>query len=215
MNKILCIRFSSIGDIILTTPIIRALKIRYPSAEIHVVTKNQFVDLWAENPYIHQVHALDKGLFALSQKLRNIGFDAVIDLHKNVRSHLLCAFLLKWPYQINKFTAERKLFVEKKINRIPSKHIVTRNFESLKSLDIHEDLLGLDFFIPKGQEVNPKDFGITEPYLIYAIGAQHITKVLSYPKMVELCDRIEGQIVLIGDAWDEHFGYRLHALFPD
>ena len=215
MNKILCIRFSSIGDIILTSPIIRALKKRYPDAEIHIVTKAQNAQLWAANPYVHHVHAYQGNLWSLANELRKIGFDAIVDLHKNVRSFLLSALLLKIPYQINKFTAERKHWVKTKINTLPQKHIVDRNFDALVKLDIKNDPEGLDFFIPKDQEIIPSDYGIEGPYVVYAIGGQHITKVLSYPKMIELCDRLSAKIVLIGDAWDANFGERLSILFPD
>jgi heptosyltransferase-2 len=215
MNKILCIRFSSIGDIILTSPIIRALKKRYPNAEIHIVTKAQNAQLWAANPYVHHVHDYQGNLWSLANELRKIGFDAIVDLHKNVRSFLLSALLLKIPYQINKFTAERKHWVKIKINTLPQKHIVDRYFDALVKLDIKNDPEGLDFFIPKDQEITPSDYGIEGPYVVYAIGGQHITKVLSYPKMIELCDRLSAKIVLIGDAWDANFGERLSILFPD
>lgn len=215
MKKILCIRFSSIGDIILTTPIVRALKSKFPDAEIHVVTKAQNVQMWDENPYVFAVHAFEGSILKLANKLRKIGFDAIVDLHKNLRSHFLCALLFKWPYQINKYTAERKLYVNKKINQIPQKHLVDRNFDSLKSLGLEKDQRGLDFFIPKNQEINPREIGVNGKYIVYAIGAQHITKVLSYPKMIELCDRLQVQMVLIGDQWDAHYGYRLSTLFPE
>ena len=215
MNKILCIRFSSIGDIILTSPIIRALKKRYPNAEIHIVTKAQNAQLWAANPHVHQVHAYQGNLWSLANELRKIGFDAIVDLHKNVRSFLLSALLLKIPYQINKFTAERKDWVKTKINTLPQKHIVERYFDALVNLDIKNDPEGLDFFIPKDQEIIPADYGIEGPYVVYATGGQHITKVLSYPKMIELCDRLSAKIVLIGDSWDANFGERLAILFPD
>ncbi|MHA8088526.1 glycosyltransferase family 9 protein [Aquirufa sp. Wall-65K1] len=215
MDKILCIRFSSLGDIILTSPIIRALKQRYPQAEIHVVTKQAYANLWDGNPYVHQVHTYQGSLWQLASSLRKVGFDAVVDLHKNVRSHLLCLLLGKKPFQIDKFTRERKLLVKKKINLLPKKHLVDRYFDSLHELDIHSDGQGLDYFIPEGQAVKPTDFGIEGKYVVYAIGAQYVTKVLAYPKMIELCDRIEGKLVLIGDKWDENFGYRLSTLFPD
>jgi heptosyltransferase-2 len=109
MKKILCIRFSSIGDIILTTPIVRALKTSYPEAEIHVVTKTQNVQLWDENPHVFAVHAYEGSMWKLANKLRKIGFDAIVDLHKNLRSHLLCALLLKRPFQIDKFTFGRNI----------------------------------------------------------------------------------------------------------
>lgn len=215
MNKILCIRFSSIGDIILTSPIIRALKKRYPEAEIHIVTKSQNAHLWSANPYVHEVHAYQGNLWSLAKQLRHIGFDAVVDLHKNVRSFLLSILLLKIPYQINKFTSERKHWVKTKINTLPQKHLVERYFEALANLDIKNDKLGLDYFIPKDQEMNPEDVGIHGPYVVYAIGGQHVTKVLAYPKMVELCERLSAKIVLIGDAKDAVIGARLANAYPE
>jgi heptosyltransferase-2 len=215
MNKILCIRFSSIGDIILTSPIIRALKKRFPEAEIHIVTKVQFATLWSANPYVHEVHSYQGNLWSLANHLRKIGFDAVVDLHKNVRSFLLSALLLKIPYQINKFTAERKHWVKTKINTLPKKHLVERYFDALSELELINDHQGLDYFIPKDQEINLADFGIHGSYVVYAIGGQHVTKVLSYPKMVELCERLLAKIVLIGDVKDAVFGARLASEYPN
>lgn len=214
MRKILCIRFSSIGDIILTSPIVRALKQRYPDAEIHVATKAQFASLWDGNPYVAQVHGYQGNLWKFAVGLRKEGFDAVIDLHKNVRSHLLCLLIGRIPYQINKFTRERKAFVKTKVNNIPNKHLVDRYFDALASLGIQSDGQGLDYVIPADQVLDPIAMGIAGKYAVYAIGAQHITKVLSYPSMVELCAHFQGNLVLIGDDWDEHIGFRLATLFP-
>ena len=215
MTKILCIRFSSLGDVILTTPIIRALKARYSDAEIHVVSKQNFVSVWENNPHVSQIHAFSGSIWKLASELRAENFDIVIDLHKNIRSTLLCLLLGKIPYQINKFTKERNAFVKTKVNLLPQKHLVDRYFDALAKLGIQSDGKGLDFFIPKNQQVDLNEWGIPEKYIVFAIGAQHITKVLSYPKMIELCDKLEGTIVLIGDQWDENFGYRLSTLFPE
>lgn len=215
MTKILCIRFSSLGDIILTTPIVRALKMKYPEAEIHVVTKKNFVSVWENNPNVHQIHSYSGSLWNLAAELRKQKFDIIVDLHKNIRSTLLCLLIGKIPFQINKFTQERNAFVKTKVNRLPQKHLVDRNFDALAPLDIHSDGKGLDFFIPENQKVDLQEWGIPEKYIVFAIGAQHMTKVLSYPKMIELCDQVEGKLVLIGDRWDENFGFRLSTLFPE
>ena len=56
--KILIIRFSSIGDIVLTTPVLRCIKEQKPETEIHFLTKKAYINVIAENPYIDQVHVL-------------------------------------------------------------------------------------------------------------------------------------------------------------
>jgi ADP-heptose:LPS heptosyltransferase len=210
MQKILCIRFSSIGDILLTTPIVRVLKAQFPQAEIHIATKASFAQLWEGNPHVNQVHGFDGNLLKFASALRKEGFDRVYDLHKNLRSHALCLLLGKFPKQIDKYTSERKAFVKTKINTLPG-HLVDRN---LTSLGLSFDGQGLDYFIPATSRVEPASFGITRPYVLFAMGAAHQTKVLSYPKMIELVDSIPHPVVLIGDDWDAKLGYRLATLFP-
>ena len=56
--KILIIRFSSIGDIVLTTPVIRCLRKKYPDADIHFLTKKNFSGIVEANPYVNKVHTL-------------------------------------------------------------------------------------------------------------------------------------------------------------
>ncbi len=211
MQKILCIRFSSIGDILLTTPIVRVLKAQFPGAEIHIATKANFVHLWEGNPSVFKVHGFAGNLWNFAAELRKEGFTQVYDLHKNLRSHALCLLLGKFPKQINKYTAERKAFVKTKVNSLPG-HLVDRNLESV---GLASDGLGLDYFIPSKAQVKPIDFGIKSPYVLFAIGAAHQNKILSYPKMIELIDAIPHSIVLVGDDWDAMLGYRLATLFPE
>jgi heptosyltransferase-2 len=211
MQKILCIRFSSIGDILLTTPIVRVLKAQFPNAEIHVATKANFAHLWEGNTYVTQVHGFDGNLLDFASQLRKEGFDLIFDLHKNLRSTILCLLLGRIPKQINKYTAARKAFVKTKVNNLPG-HLVDRN---LSSLGLNPDGKGLDYFIPQNAQVNPADFGIKSPFVLFAIGAAHQTKVLTYPKMVELIDSIPHAVVLVGDDWDAKLGYRLATLFPE
>jgi len=97
------------------------------------------------------------------------------------------------------------------VNTLPG-HLVDRN---LASLGLQADGQGLDYFIAESAQVNLADYGIKPPFVLFAIGAAHQTKVLAYPKMIELVDSIPQQIVLIGDDWDEKIGYRLATLFPE
>jgi len=60
--KFLIIRLSSIGDIVLTTPVIRCLKKQVPDAEIHYLTKSTYMQIVSSNPYIDKVHYLEKSL---------------------------------------------------------------------------------------------------------------------------------------------------------
>ena len=96
MKKILIVRFSSIGDIVLTSPVIRCLKKQLPGCEIHYVTKHQFLNLISANPYITKIHTFKKSVNEISLELKAERFDLVIDLHNNLRSLILKKFRLRF-----------------------------------------------------------------------------------------------------------------------
>src|SRR5689334_2452077 len=84
--KFLLLRFSSIGDIVLTTPVIRCLKKQVPGAEIHFLTKRAFQDVLKNNPYIDKLHLFSDHVDEVLPELRKENFSSVIDLHHNFRT---------------------------------------------------------------------------------------------------------------------------------
>ena len=86
VKKILVIRFGSIGDIVLTTPVVRALKESFGGLELHYLTKIQNATLLQNNKYIDCIHILDKHLYKTISELCKEGFDYIVDLQKNFRS---------------------------------------------------------------------------------------------------------------------------------
>ncbi len=92
-DSILVVRMSSVGDIVLTEPVIAALRSAYPSARIGFVVKRKYVDLVASNPAVDTVHSLeDSSLSALRRLCREVraeDYSAVVDLHRNTRSLIL------------------------------------------------------------------------------------------------------------------------------
>src|SRR6478609_1879338 len=79
--KFLIIRFSSIGDIVLTTPVVRCLKKQLPDAEIHYLIKPKFRAVMEHNPYISKIHLLQDDWDAMIAELKEEKFDHIIDLH--------------------------------------------------------------------------------------------------------------------------------------
>ena len=84
--KILVLRFSSIGDIVLTSPVLRCLKEQVPGAQVHFATKAEFAPLVAHSPHVDRVHVLNADLRTLIAELKKEGFDHVVDLHHNLRT---------------------------------------------------------------------------------------------------------------------------------
>src|SRR3982075_1489629 len=100
--KFLIIRFSSIGDIVLTTPVIRCLKQQVADAEVHYLTKSSFRPILAANPYIDRVHYLDDNFPSLIATLQHEDFDYVIDLHHNLRTWKVKRALGKRSFSFDK-----------------------------------------------------------------------------------------------------------------
>ena len=88
LNKILIIRFSSIGDIVLTTPIIRCLKKQH-KCTIHYLTKLKYVELLKSNPYIDKYYSINSNISEVITDLKKEKYDYIIDLHNNMRSFSL------------------------------------------------------------------------------------------------------------------------------
>lgn len=212
MKKILIIRFSSIGDIILTTPVIRAVK-QQLKAEVHFLVKNRFRAVLEANPYIDHLHGIEKKVEEVLPALKEEKFDLVVDLHKNLRSFKVKRALGVKSVAFNKINLEKWLIVNFKINRLPKKHIVDRNLEILQDLGVRNDGLGLDYFIPAESDVDiPVFFGrfptilphldVQEgkeiPYIAFVTGAAHATKRLPTSKIIDICKKISLPVVLLG-----------------
>lgn len=214
-TKILVLRFSSIGDIVLTTPVVRALKTQIDNAEIHYCTKSNYASLVEPNPYIDKVVTLGDSLNALVNKLKEEKYDYVVDLHNNLRTRIIKLRLGAHSYTFDKLNKEKWLMVNMKINHLPNKHIVDRTLEAVKPLGVKGDNLGLDYFIPEKDEVPLEWLPETHQseYVAYAIGAQHATKRLPLKRMIELCDKINKPIILLGGKEDAETGEQIRAFF--
>jgi ADP-heptose:LPS heptosyltransferase len=202
--KILIIRFSSIGDIVLTTPVIRVLKTQLEDSQIHYATKRQYENILLSNPYIDKLFCLDGDLNELITQLKLEKYDCIIDLHNNLRTRIIKWKLGVKSFSFRKLNIEKWLLVNLQINKLPSLHIVDRYLETVQSLQVKNDALGLDYFIPEKDEV-PKDWlpeSHQASYVAYAMGAQHETKKLPLKRMIELCDKINRPIILLGGKED-------------
>lgn len=209
MVKFLIIRFSSIGDIVLTTPVVRAIKRQHPDAEIHFVTKKSFYDVIRYNPYIDKIHTLDGTLSELIKTLKTEKFDYVIDLHHNLRSLIIkCRLLGAKAYSFPKLNFAKWLLVKFKWNVMPNIHIVDRYFTTVKKLGVTNDQEGLDFFLPE-QDVFPKEKLpqiFQEPYVVMVVGAKHFTKRIPVERVIEISKKLITPIIILGGPDESEVG---------
>lgn len=200
MKKILLLRFSSIGDIVLTSPVVRCLRKQYPEAKIHFLCKTKFATLLKANPYIDKIYGFEKDFSVILPQLKAEAYDVVIDLHKNLRSFRLRQSLNVTTYSFHKANWAKWLMVNLKVNRLPKEHIVHRYMATVKPLGVVYDGEGLDYFIPEDQKFNRAEFGLAaeEPFIAFAIGAAHATKRLPLAKIKAICGLLPQKIVLLG-----------------
>jgi heptosyltransferase-2 len=171
IKKILVIRLSSIGDIILTTPLLRRLNAAFPDAKIDYCTKTPFVTLLASNPRISSLYTLDQPPTG--------AYDLVVDLQHNIRSRAVIKQL-----QADKVVRYRKenwkkwLLVHFKWNVYGStRSVVDRYHDSLKDLNVPDDHQGCELY-PSIEEraFAAPYFKSEQKTLALCFGAKHFTK---------------------------------------
>ncbi len=184
MLRILCVRFSSIGDVLLTTPLVRALHRRHPDAELHFVTKRAMAPLVVENPHLTRVIELEphERITDLARRLRALGPTHGLDLHGSVRSQAL-RWLVPCPWSgYSKRKLARTTLIATKINiygkQVP---VPERYFEAARALDVAPDGGPPEFFLAPSARAHLKhwltDIGLDQkPFAVIAPGAAHATK---------------------------------------
>jgi ADP-heptose:LPS heptosyltransferase len=207
MVRFLIIRFSSIGDVVLTTPVIRCLKEQVEGAEIHYLTKPAFAGLLQSSPYIEKVLTLKEKFHETMEEIIEGKYDYIIDLHHNLRSYRIKKQSGLLSFSFPKLNFEKWLLVNFKIDRMPDKHIVDRYFETVSIFDVKNDGRGLDYFIPEGEEINPDDFSpaIENGFVAFVTGAKHNTKKIPVTLAVSVLDQIIHPVFLLGDRNDAVF----------
>lgn len=203
-KKILIIRFSSIGDIVLTSPVIRCLKKQLPNAEIHVLTKAIYAGISDANPYIDKTYSFRRGLYEVIPRLKKERYDCIIDLHKNLRSFRVRMLLRCKTYTFSKLNFRKWWFVKTKHNVMPDLHIVDRYMDCVKPLGVVNDGEGLDFFTADDDKVYSPAFPLSfqKGYVALVVGSRHATKQMPTDFLLRLCQHIHHPIVLIGGDAD-------------
>lgn len=204
MPKFLVIRFSSIGDIVLTSPVVRMLKQQVPKAEVHFLTKKSFESVVVNNSFIDKVWTTDGSLKDVIPQLKAEKFDEVIDLHSNLRTWRIKQALKVKSSTFNKLNFEKWLLVNFKINRLPATHIVNRYLKTVEHLGVQNDGEGLNFYFDDSIQSNDKLLPATfhAGYWVAVIGANHATKRFPTNMWIEVIKQLNFPVVIVGDKND-------------
>lgn len=211
--KVLIVRFSSIGDIVLTTPVIRNIKeqLNDGDVEVHYLSKREFKGILEHNPYIDKLHLIEDKVAPVLEELQSECFHYIFDLHRNLRSSQVKRGLGVMDFTFKKYNLQKWILVNFKINKMPNMHIVDRYMETTKAFQLVNDQKGLDYFIPKKDQIDlsvfPKPF--QDGYIAFAIGGQHQGKMLPNYKIIEICDQLKVPVILLGGNDDVSNGNQI------
>ncbi len=203
--KILLIRFSSIGDIVLTSPVIRCIKRQMDDdVELHVLTKDKFASLSHNNPYVDKTFEYSGSIREVIKELKKEEYDYIVDLQKNNRSKRVCRALHCEHHSFHKLDFKKMLLTTFKINKLPKVHIVDRYFEAVKPLDVKNDGRGLEFYISETNMMQEPDLPEEFRNGFYAIvvGGSYNTKVMPTDKVVKIIENLDEPVILLGGPGD-------------
>ncbi len=206
-KRILIVRFSSIGDIVLTFPVVAAIKSLFPNCKIDYVTKKNFKVLLEACPAIDEVFLLEDSLHALRRKINFAQYDAILDLHNNLRTRLLFGFHLKRIFRFPKNNLEKWLLTTFKISPKRRKHVVERYLSTLSDLVSDWSIVSAthQYSIPPGAQfdIQARYHLVPKSYVAIAIGAQFGTKRLPTDMLIDLIKKIDGPVLLLGGKEDQ------------
>lgn len=207
--KILVMRFSSIGDIVLCSPVFRVLSKKFPQAKIHFLTKEPFKKLVAGLPDVHAIYAWENA--AEMKEIYATDYDLVVDLHQNTRSLIVKLRLWSVPsLTFSKENLKKLLFTLTKNKRFAVKPIVERYMETLSALGVVYDGRGLDFPLNETSKALPFD----GQYGVVVLGGTYVTKRIPQEKLEEFfAINATKKWVLIGGKDELPIGKALEAKF--
>jgi heptosyltransferase-2 len=212
--NVLAVRFSSIGDVLLTTPLFRAIRLRHPVARISVLTKQAHVPLLSHNPYVDRVIGLKAGrpLASVAAELRAGAYTHRLDLHDSLRTRMLRTLVRGGWTTYPKHRVARALLIYTKRNHYRDpRPMAERYFSAARDLDVVPDGKPPDFFLGPDAERQASDWlaaaglGQERRMIALAPGAAHATKRWPQTHWMNLIRRIvtEGfDAVIVGGPDD-------------
>ena len=204
--KILVIRFSAIGDILLTFPIVESLVNKYPSAEIHFLTKPSNKPVLELLSSKVQPRFLQKSLGQTAKQLREERYDLVIDLHNNLRTFLLQLLMMKWSWsRFRKLNFKKWLHTTFKWNTLPKVHVVDRYAQAASVKPTAVNLVVNNTNLVESLPLN---------YVAWVLGATFSTKQYPLSKLIETIEFLDIPIVLLGGEKEMSMASSLQAHFP-
>lgn len=212
MKKVLVIRFSSIGDIILCTPVVRSIKKNNPESEVYFLTKQVYSSVLDRNPFIHKVLKWEDSIDR--EILRQQKFDAVVDLHRNLRTFRVKLMHWRTPYYgFSKQNLSKWLLVKTKNQKFAVDAIVNRYHRLVEDMNIAWDGDELDYYhLNETKDISSMPDGC----IILVLGGTYYTKRIPEDWILQFLKEIDPQecLILLGGPSEKEMGDRIQAMHP-
>ncbi|HCY74550.1 MAG TPA: hypothetical protein DHV28_01395 [Ignavibacteriales bacterium] len=216
LKKILIIRLSSLGDILLTTPFVRTIKMQFPNIKIDMLIREEYADVIKFNPYLNNklfFKKNDQDYNRLIEQLRDSRYELVIDLQNNLRSKKVASSLNIKTVKFDKRSFDKFLLVNFKINKLKQAPPIPIRYSSTIN-DLKLDKEGLDLFTDKSASTIILD---KKNLIGFCPGARHFTKRWPEEYFIELGNIIiyNGySLALFGGKIDKEICARLSREIP-
>jgi len=205
-GKVLLIRFNSIGDVVLTSPLIKSLS--DSDYEVHYLVKSAYKNLLEYNPYISKVWTYEGKLWNLIFKLKKENYELVIDLHNNLRSNIVCLGLQKPSRRLKKYRIKNWLMCQFGFFKFQREHMVNRFMDVAKGLDIETEGLNTKYYFQSAKIYDSLSLSF-DNYICLAVGTAFETKNIPYDKMLALLDELKSPVILLGGKDDKALADKL------
>lgn len=215
-KKILIIRLSSLGDILLATPLIRTFKKKYPHVKIDFLIKGQYKDVLLNNPFLENIILYceeKKKLNSLIDELKKTNYDLIIDLQNNRRSSFLTSKLNAKILKFNKRDFDKFLLVNFKINLMKNADTIPQRYANTVELKLDDE--GLDLFT---SNKSSNLFEENIKYIGFAPGSRHFTKMWLKEYYIELGNLLNQKgykIALLGGKDDKNICSEISSKITD
>ena len=217
LKRIVIIRLSSLGDILLATPFIRSIKNQFPGIELDFIVREEYLDLLKLNPYLNKVFSfsrIENDNHKILKEIENSKYDLVIDLQNNLRSKQIVSRIKTQSVSFSKNSWNKFLLVNFKINYLKyAPQIPVRYAQTLPGFQL--DGKGLDLFTDKGPSAELKQ---KESLIGFCPGARHFTKRWPKEYFIELGKKLNQfghTIVLFGGKTDKELCAYIRKEIPN
>ncbi len=220
LHKTLIIRFSSVGDIVLSSLLVRVLRKGFPHAQIDYLVRSRYAELLRNNPFLSTIIEFPEGgtfhdLRRLRRRIRSEGYDLIVDIHDSLRSRYLC-FGLRPVVRINKRKIARFALIKFKCDLYArfggAPGIAQRYLETVEHFGVADDGGGTELHLPPGASDRAaaviREAGVSGTGCIVGIApsARHNTKMWPRERYAEmalaLIETHMARILLFGSPED-------------